>query len=76
MLRFHRVVVEKRFLHNGGLNLHIMQNAQGCQSGIRRIPKIDPSKILKLQKNVVWTLKQGYLEYFNPITVEPAFIKH
>ena len=31
----------------------IMQIAQGCQSGIKRIINMDPSKISKLQKNVV-----------------------
>ena len=53
-------MLKKRVLHNGGTNLHIMQNAQGCQEGINRILNIDPSKISKQQKNVVWTVNPGY----------------
>ena len=41
-------------LHNGATNLHIIKNAQRCQGGITRNPKLQ-----KLQKNVVWTLMQG-----------------
>jgi len=48
---------------NGRLNLHITQNAQGCQSGIIRILDQHPSKIYELQKNFVGTPKLGYLEY-------------
>jgi len=40
--------------------LHIMQNDQGCHDGIKRILNIDPSKISKRQKNVVWTVNPGY----------------
>ena len=42
---------------NGRLNLHIMQNAQGCQVGITRNRNQHPSKIQNPQKNFVGTLK-------------------
>jgi len=58
-------MLKKRVLHNGGTNLHIMQNAQGCQDGINRILNTNPSKISKQQKNVVWTVNPGYRVYIS-----------
>ena len=37
-----------------------MPNAQGCQDGIKWIFDIDPSKISKQQKNVVWMVNPGF----------------
>ena len=44
---------------NGRLNLHIMQNAQGCQGGITQIRIQHPSKISNQQKNFIGTQLQG-----------------
>ena len=56
-------MLKKRILHNGGPNLHILQNAQGCQDGIKRTLNIDPSKISKQQNNVVRTVNPGFPVY-------------
>ena len=53
-------MLKKRVLHNGGTNLHIIQDAQGCQDGIKRTLNTDLSLISQQQKNVVWTVNPGY----------------
>jgi len=54
------VMAQKWNFGNGGLNLHITQNAQGCQLGIIRILDQHPPKISEVQKNFVGTQLQGY----------------
>jgi len=45
-------MAKKWNFRNGRLNLHITQNAQGCQGGITRIPDQRPSEKQELQKTL------------------------
>ena len=65
----HRDIGENRFSGNGRTNLHISQNAQGCQCDIIQFLHLDIFEITKLQKHFVWTLLHALVELSQTICI-------